>query len=159
MEAVIKYANAFLDPKVYSKIVLGEENVSYKIENSKYYPIFPEFDKFNKGRFFYPVNEAKVYTPLFGARARKEKEMGLMWDDITTKNNPVSYADIVNFAPMMPSVEKYGTQLDVMVKDRLMKMTLDKNELGKLDQLVKEWKEKGGDAVTADFNNWYTARK
>lgn len=157
-DEVVKYANAFLDPANYSKLILGEENVSYKIEDGKYYPIFPEFDKFNKGRFFYPVNESEMYTPLFGARARKEKEMGEMWDDITTKNNELSYSDIVNFAPMMPSLEKFGSELDVLVKDRLLKMVLDDNELAKLDELVKEWGEKGGNAIVEEYNEWFKSR-
>jgi putative aldouronate transport system substrate-binding protein len=155
----VQYADAFLDPNNYSKLILGEEGSTYKKENGKYYPILPEFDKLNKGRFFYPVNESNMYTPLFGARARKEKEMGEMWDDINEKNSKFAYGDIVNFTPMMPAVEKYATSLDVLVKERLIKMVLDKNELGKFDVLVKEWKEKGGDAITADYNNWYKTRK
>ncbi|MBO9610141.1 MAG: hypothetical protein J7639_29550 [Paenibacillaceae bacterium] len=82
-----------------------------------------------------------------------------MWDDINEKNGKFAYGDIVNFAPMMPAVEKYGASLDVLVKDRLIKMVLDKTELGKFDSLVKEWKEKGGDAVTSEYNNWYKSRK
>lgn len=158
VDEVVKYANAFLEPENYSKLILGEEHVSYKVEDGKYYPIFPEFDKFNKGRFFYPVNESDMYTPLFGARARKEKEMGELWDDITSKNNPLSYSDIVNFAPMMPAVEKYGSELDVLVRDRLLKMVLDSSELDKLDELVKEWREKGGDAIVSEYNEWYKDR-
>ncbi len=157
-DEVVKYANAFLDPANYSRLILGEENVSYKIEDGKYYPIFPEFDKFNKGRFFYPVNESEMYTPLFGARARKEKEMGEMWDDVTAKNNSLSYSDIVNFAPMMPALEKHGSELDVLVKDRMIKMVLDDSELAKLDELVKEWGEKGGTAIVDEYNAWYAAR-
>ncbi|WP_127582481.1 extracellular solute-binding protein [Paenibacillus koleovorans] len=155
---VVKYANAFLDPANYTKLILGEEGVTFKVENGQYYPIFPAFNDLNKGRWFYPVNESKLYTPLFAARARKEKEMGQLWDDVTNKSSKFMYSDITNFAPMMPSVEKYGNQLDILVKDRLVKMVLDAKELDKLDALVNEWKEKGGQAVMTEYNNWYKNR-
>jgi putative aldouronate transport system substrate-binding protein len=159
-DEVVQYVDSFLAPENYAKLILGDEGKSYKVENGKYFPIFPEFDKYNKGRWFYPVNESKMYTPLFGARARKEKEMGAMYDDIGGKGAKYSYSDISNFSPMMPSVEKDGLKLNLLVRDRLVKMVLDSKELGKFDQLLKEWKEKGGDAITKDFNNWYaTAQK
>ncbi|MBO9610140.1 MAG: extracellular solute-binding protein [Paenibacillaceae bacterium] len=46
---VVRYANAFLDPNNYKKLILGEEGVTYKVEGGKYYPVFPAFDKLNKG--------------------------------------------------------------------------------------------------------------
>lgn len=158
VDEVVKYANAFLDPANHTKLILGDEGVSYKVENGKYIPIFPEFNKYNKGRWFYPVNDSKTYTPLFGARARKEKEMGQMYDDANAKSAAYFYTDIAVSAPMMPSVEEFGVKLDILVKDRLVKMVLDKKELDKYDQLLKEWKEKGGDAITADYNNWFAKK-
>lgn len=154
-EDVVKYSNAFLDPKNYTKLILGEENVTYKVENGKYYPIFPEFNKLNKGRWFYPVNEAKLYTPLFGARARKEKEMAELYDDINAKSAKFMYTPVIKNAPVVEAEQKSGQALRTLAQQRLIKMVLDAGELSKFDQFVKEWKEKGGTALTTDYDKWY----
>ncbi|WP_276356543.1 extracellular solute-binding protein [Cohnella caldifontis] len=152
---VVKYANAFLDEKNYTKLILGEENVTYKVEDGKYYPIFPEFNKLNKGRWFYPVNDSDVYTPLFGARARKEKEMGEMWDDINAKSASSMYTPIVNLAPVVEAEQKNGQTLRTLTHEKLIKMMLDAGELAKFDQFSSEWKQKGGTELTRQYNEWY----
>ncbi|KIL41387.1 hypothetical protein SD70_06960 [Gordoniibacillus kamchatkensis] len=134
---VVQYANAFLDPRNYTKLILGEENVTYKVEGGKYYPIFPEFNKLNKGRWFYPVNDSKMYTPLFGARARKEKEMGELWDDINAKSLKFMYTPVINNAPVVEAEQKSGQALRNLVHERLIKMMLDSGELAKFDEFVQ----------------------
>jgi len=152
---VVQYANAFLDPANYTKLILGEENETYKIEDGKYYPIFPAFDKLNKGRWFYPVNEAKLYTPLFGARARKEKEMGELWDDINAKSEGYRYTPIINLAPVVETEQSSGQALRTYAHERLIKMMLEAGELEKFDEFVAEWKSKGGEQLTQEYDAWY----
>jgi putative aldouronate transport system substrate-binding protein len=156
---VVQFADAFLAPAHYTRLILGEENVSYKIEDGKYYPIFPEFNQFNKGRWFYPVNESSKYTPLFGARARKEPEMAMLWDDINAKSDGFMYTPVVNLAPVVEAEQKYGQPLRSFSHERLIKMLLDEKELAKFDEFVQEWKNKGGRELTEQYNAWYQSTK
>ncbi|MBB6734790.1 extracellular solute-binding protein [Cohnella zeiphila] len=156
---VVQYANAFLDPANYTKLILGDENVTYKVEDGKYYPIFPAFDKLNKGRWFYPVNESKMYTPLFGARARKEPEMAALWDDINAKADSYVYTPVVNQAPVVQAEQDFGQQLRTFSHEQLIKMMLDDSSLAKFDDFVKQWKEKGGQALADQYNEWYQTTK
>jgi len=141
------------------QLILGEEGKSYEIKDGKYYPLFPEFDKFNKGRWFYPVNESSLYTPLFGARARKEEMMGKMYDDINEKGLQHSYTPVMKRAPLLSSEENFGQQLQVLAKDNLIKMVIDKKELENYDSFVNQWKSQGGEELGKELNQWYEENK
>lgn len=156
---VVKYCNDFLEEENYTKLIVGEEGVSYKIEDGKYMPILPEFDKFNKGRWFYPTNVGERYTPLFSARAHKEAEMGELWDDINAKCGEYSYDPILNYAPTMDSeTEALKQSLSEWTKEKVIKMIIDPAELENFDSFVAEWKERGGDQLTLAYNEWYQNR-
>ena len=156
---VVKYCNDFLEEENYTKLIVGEEGVSYKIEDGKYMPILPEFDKFNKGRWFYPTNVGERYTPLFSARAHKEAEMGELWDDINAKCGGYSYDPILNYAPTMDSeTEALKQSLSEWTKEKVIKMIIDPAELENFDSFVAEWKERGGDQLTLAYNEWYQNR-
>lgn len=159
VEEVVKYCNDFLLEENYEKLIIGEEGVSFRIEDGKYIPILPEFDKFNKGRWFYPTNVTEKYTVLFSARAHKEEEMGYLWDDINAKCGQYSYDPILNYAPAMDSeTESLKQSLSEWTKEKVIKMIIDEKELENFDNYVAEWKEKGGDRLTEAYNNWYQNR-
>ena len=155
---VIQYCNAFLAEENYTRLVVGEENESYKIEDGKYVPVFPGFDKLNKGRWFIPVNSAELYTPLFSARAHKEKEMGELYDDLQAHYAPVGSTEILLQAPMLPENEKYGQKLKSYAEESMIKMVIDANELNNFDAFVAKWKADGGDELTQAYNNWYQSK-
>ena len=153
--SVVGYCNAFLDDENYLSIVLGEENETYTVKDGSYYPILPEFDKLNKGRWFYPTNSQELYTPLFSARAHKETEMGELYDDITAKCMPFNYNRLNNILPILPEAEKYESKLSALAEEKMMKMILDQGELDKFDEFVAQWKAEGGDELTNAYNAWY----
>lgn len=158
-EEVVKYCNDFLEEANYEKLILGEKDVTYKIEDGKYLPILPEFDQMNKGRWFYPTNVGERYTELFSARAHKEQEMGELWDDINAKCGDYSYEYILNYAPAMDNeTEALKQSLTEWTKEKVIKMIIDEKELEGFDRFVEEWKEKGGDKLTASYNEWYKNR-
>lgn len=152
---VVKYCNAFLDDENYLSIVLGEENETYTVKDGSYYPILPESDKLNKGRWFYPTNSQELYTPLFSARAHKETEMGELYDDITAKCMSFNYNRLNNILPILPEAEKYESKLSALAEEKMMKMILDQGELDKFDEFVAQWKAEGGDELTNAYNAWY----
>lgn len=156
---VVKYCNDFLAEENYEKLIVGEEGVSFRIEDGKYIPILPEFDKFNKGRWFYPTNVTEKYTALFSARAHKEQEMGELWDDINAKCGQYSYDPILNYAPAMDAeTEALKQSLKEWTKEKVIKMIIDGGELENFDGYVAEWKERGGDRLTEAYNDWYRNR-
>lgn len=156
---VVKYCNDFLAEENYEKLIVGEEGVSFQIEDGKYIPILPEFDKFNKGRWFYPTNVTEKYTALFSARAHKEKEMGELWDDINAKCGQYSYDPILNYAPAMDAeIEGVKQSLTEWTKEKVIKMIIDDGELENFDSYVAEWKQRGGDRLTKAYNDWYQNR-
>ncbi len=157
VEEVVKYANAFLDPANYTKLILGEEGVHHKIVDGAYYPILPAFNELNKGRWFYPANAAQVYAPLFAARAHKVEPMGSMFDDLNSYSS-YAYQQITDFAPNLPEIEEFGNTLKVFIDENLMRMVIDKDALSDYDDFVAEWKALGGDELTAAYNNWYKSR-
>ena len=154
-EEVIKYANAFLDEKNFTPLVLGTEGVHYEIKDGGYYPILPAFDDMNKGRWFYPVIATDLYTPLFAARAHKEESMGYMYDNINAFVKEYGYIEWKNLAPIFDEQQKYGSTLDAMERDNLVKMIIDKNELNKFDEFVSQWLDAGGRELAAAFDEWY----
>lgn len=135
--------------------MLGEENETYTVKDGSYYPILPEFDKLNKGRWFYPTNSQELYTPLFSARAHKETEMGELYDDITAKCMSFNYNRLNNILPILPEAEKYESKLSALAEEKMMKMILDQGELDKFDEFVAQWKAEGGDELTNAYNAWY----
>jgi putative aldouronate transport system substrate-binding protein len=155
---VVKFANAFLAPENYTKLIIGDEGDTYKIENGKYLPIYPAFDSLNLARWFFPANEGKMYTPLFSARAWKVKEQGEMWEDINSRNAKFGYLDPMTFSPLMEENTKYSRTLDALAREKLMKMVLDDSELAKFDDFVKEYKAKGADELTRAYNAWYQSK-
>lgn len=158
-EEVVKYCNDFLAKENYEKLIVGEEGVSFQMEDGKYMPILPEFDKFNKGRWFYPTNVGERYTELFSARAHKEKEMGELWDDINEKCGQYSYDPVLNYAPTLDNeIEAVKQSLKEWTKEKVIKMIIDEKELENFDSYVAEWKEKGGDRLTEAYNEWYQNR-
>ena len=155
----MKYCNDFLAEENYEKLIVGEEGVTYQMEDGKYMPILPEFDKLNKGRWFYPTNVAERYTSLFSARAHKELEMGELWDDINAQCGEYSYVPIENYAPVMDSeVEALKQSLSEWTEEKVIKMIIDEAELAKYDSYVEEWKKRGGDKLTEAYNEWYQNR-
>ena len=159
VEEVVKYCNDFLAKENYEKLIVGEEGVSFQMEDGKYMPILPEFDKFNKGRWFYPTNVGERYTELFSARAHKEKEMGELWDDINEKCGQYSYDPVLNYAPTLDNeIEAVKQSLKEWTKEKVIKMIIDEKELENFDSYVAEWKEKGGDRLTEAYNEWYQNR-
>ena len=136
--------------------MLGEENETYTVKDGSYYPILPEFDKLNKGRWFYPTNSQELYTPLFSARAHKETEMGELYDDITAKCMSFNYNRLNNILPILPEAEKYESKLSALAEEKMMKMILDQGELDKFDEFVTQWKAEGRRELTADANRGLT---
>ncbi len=157
VEQVVKFANDFLNPANYTTLVLGEEGVHYKVVNGAYFPLLPAFNELNKGRWYYPVNAAQVYVPLFTARAHKEATMGAMFDDLNSLK-PYAYQQVTDFAPNLPEIEEYGRVLQAFVEENLMRMVIDAGALSGYDAFVAEWKARGGDELTAAYNRWYQNR-
>lgn len=157
--AVVKYCNDFLDDAHYQRLILGDEGVQYEVKDGAIYPLFPAFNEMNKGRWFYPTNDGAKYTPLFSARAHKELEMGIMWDDLNAKGSDYKYVEISRFAPLLPEYAKYSNTLINMTRENLMKMVIDDNEMAKYDEFVQEWFNKGGRELADAMNAWYQTKK
>jgi putative aldouronate transport system substrate-binding protein len=155
---VVKYCNAFLDDQHYKRLILGDEGVHYEERDDTIYPLFPGFDAMNKGRWFYPTNDGKKYTPLFAVRAHKELEMGMMWEDLNAKGGEFKYIEIARFAPLLPEFTQYSNTLINMARETLMKMIMDDNELAKYDDFVADWFSKGGRELADAMNAWYQTR-
>lgn len=155
---VVQYCNDFLSDEHYTRLILGDEGVHYEVRDGSYYPIFPAFDSMNKGRWFYPTNDGRKYTPLFAARAHKEPEMGQMWDDLNAKGEPYKYVEINRYAPMLPEFTEYSAALTAMSRENLMKMVIDPDELAKYDDFVADWMDKGGRELADAMNEWYQSR-
>jgi putative aldouronate transport system substrate-binding protein len=151
---VVKFCNAFMDPMYYKTIILGEEGVHHEFRDGGYYPLFPAFNDLNKGRWFYPVNAASLYLPLFAARAHKEERMGNQYDEINAFAE-FKYVPPERFAPILPEQIEYGQRLANYVTENVVKMVVDASELAKYDRFVAEWKSRGGDELTAAYNGWY----
>lgn len=160
VDDVVKFANAFLDQKNYSKLVIGDENVHYKKEGTKLVPTELFSKELNLARWFFPVNEGKMYTKIFEVRANKNPEMGAMWDDVRAKNDKNGYIDPLAFAPSLPEVIKNAKVLNEYLKEKLIKIIIDSRiDINEFDNIVKEYKAKGGDEVTKANNEWYSTLK
>ena len=158
VKEVVQYCNAFLDDSHYERLILGDKDDTYEVKNGSYYPIFPAFDKMNKGRWFYPTNDGAKYTPLFAVRAHKEEKMGQMWDDLNAKGSDYKYVDISHYMPLLPAFTEHSATLNNMSIETLMKMVISEDELAKYDAFVADWMSNGGQDIVDETNEWYQSR-
>jgi putative aldouronate transport system substrate-binding protein len=82
---------------------------------------------------------------------KKQKENLDLVRDKGVKNPAVSF--------LAPTFAEKGTDLNKMRDEYFVKFVSGKLPISAFDQYVKEWKEKGGEQITKEVNEWYKTNK
>lgn len=159
VDDVIKYANAFVAEENYSKLVIGDENVHWEEKDGKRVPIMPAFNDMNMARWFFPANETSIYTPIFGVRAWKVKEMGEMWDQTTTLGKDTGYLDPLAYAPALEDVLKIEKKVLDYANEQLINFIIDPTiPESNYEKIVEEFMKMGGDQYVKAYKDWFQAQ-
>ncbi|MFC4596714.1 extracellular solute-binding protein [Cohnella hongkongensis] len=158
-EDVVKMVNAMLDPETFKGIFVGEEGVTYTLENGNYMPIEPAFfeQRGSANNFVIGMDEAHFVT-YWQARLQKSKAM---FDNFQLVNNiPKEQIrqDVLAFAPYLPKYSANGAKLDSTVNDYLIKMIVDGVTDDTIASLQKAWNGAGGEEVAQEVSAWYASK-
>ncbi|OXS54529.1 hypothetical protein B1A99_26660 [Cohnella sp. CIP 111063] len=158
-EDVVKMVNAMLDPETFKGIFVGEEGVTYTLENGNYMPIEPAFfeQRGSANNFVIGMDEANFVT-YWQARLQKSKAM---FDNFQLVNNIPKeqiHQDVLAFAPYLPKYSANGAKLDSAVNDYLIKMIVDGVSDDSIASLQKAWNGAGGEEVAQEVSVWYASK-
>ncbi|TVX96280.1 extracellular solute-binding protein [Cohnella terricola] len=158
-EDVVKLVNAMLDPETFKGVFVGEEGVTYTIENGNYMPIEPAFfdQRGSANNFVIGMDESNFVT-YWQARLQKSKAM---FDNFQIVNNIPKeqiHQDVLAFAPYLPKYSANVAKLESAVNDYLIKMIVDGVSDDSIASLQKAWKGAGGEEVAQEVSAWYASK-
>ncbi|HBM80393.1 MAG TPA: hypothetical protein DD426_06085 [Clostridiaceae bacterium] len=155
-EDAIKFSNLRADPDIWLKSYLGQEGVTYKVENRNYYPIFPAFNDYVNAKQFTGVPDVEKEWILWQARARKTPEMAKAYDELNSVTPKEGlYEDITPAASNLDPIRKNSSALAKMVDDFQIKVIAGAVPVSDLDKFIKQWEQQGGADMEKAINEWY----
>ncbi|WP_168120230.1 extracellular solute-binding protein [Paenibacillus sp. HB172176] len=158
-EDAIKLVNAMLEKDTFKELFIGEEGVTYKVEDGNYMPIAPAFfdERGNANSFVIGMDEANFVT-YWQARLQKSKPM---FDNYLIINNIPEeqiHQDPLSFSPYLPQYSNDSANLASAVTENLIKMIVDGVTDDAIADLQKAWKAAGGEAVSKEINDWFSSK-
>lgn len=158
-EDVIKYVNAKLEKDTFKYYYMGEEGKTFTYKDGTYSPILPDFfnEKTNAWLYLTGVDE-KNYNKYWEARIQKDKDMYERFKVLNYDWKKYFVVAPNSGAPFMPEQSKNGQVLDSLVSDWQVKVVTGAAPLSSYDEMIKDWKLKGGDAIIKEMNDWYTSK-
>lgn len=155
--AVIDFADKKLEKDFFIKLVLGEEGVTYTVENDEYYPILPAFDE-SQGLAdkFMDGTREEDYTKYWLCRTRKTPAQNKMF---SIANFNIVNTGIQNPTSIMPPISEYDTYYSfahVEVINQLVKTLYQTGVNTTVDEIKAVFSGNNGDEVTNAVNNWYS---
>lgn len=163
-EHAMIWFNALADTEAFRKVYIGEEGVSYKVENGSYYPIFTDdendmdFSKYTNSDKFTTVTESSEVFKMWQARARKTPEMAAAYEQMNSRVGDYNYVDYYeSYITGMPT-ELAALQNDI--NDALIKAIAEGTDAQTVvNDLIAMWDKGVGPDCEKIANDWYSANK
>lgn len=162
VEDVMQFMNSKLEEDNFRNIVIGEENVHYTVdENGEYWPIKPIFFEERNLANSYTTGRLSSYPEYWMCRNKKNERQWDCWvymnrTDAITSVNVVNEASA---APAFPETSKNKQSLDQMLLDQQIKMIAGTESVDSYDAFLEEWMAAGGEAMTKEYNDWWSTRQ
>ncbi|MFA6507485.1 MAG: extracellular solute-binding protein, partial [Treponemataceae bacterium] len=157
----IKYIDKKFSPDNFKYLVIGEEGVTFRMENRKYYPIMPAFNqRRNTGYWYLNGFDERTYPDMWLARVRRDVNLGKAYDAMNdayfssfAKQNPAA------FVPSLPSLTRYASALKKLNEDYFVRFVVGAEKFESYDKYIETWRKSGGDEITREINDWYKTVK
>lgn len=155
--AVIDFADKKLDEEFFRKLVLGEEGVTYTVEDGQYYPILPNFDE-SQGLAdkFIDGTREEDYAKYWLCRTRKTEAQNKMF---SIANFNIENTGIQNPTAIMPPISDFDTYYigaHTEVVNQLVKTLYQTGVTTPLADIQAVFSANNGDVVTNAVNEWYS---
>lgn len=146
-EHAIKYMNLRMqreNPDIFMKTVMGDEGVTFKIENGNYYPIEPAFsEKFAFAWWFMPGFDQKDYPTMWQGRLRRDPNMFSSFEQVNRQLKEVMVKDPAGYMPPNAANLRYKQSLGKLQSDFVVKVLLGNKKVADLDAFNTEWEAAG----------------
>lgn len=159
-EDAIKWMNAKLDKDTFKLMAIGEEGKHYTYKDGAYAPILPIFtDERNQASNFLMGVDEKNYPTYWQARVRKDMRLFEAWEFLNVKQPAnTRVIDPLGTSPYLEQYSKNNASLNTLAYDQTVKFIVGADPLTGIDAFVAKFKSSGGDASTAEVNEWYTKK-
>jgi putative aldouronate transport system substrate-binding protein len=155
----VQFVDAFMEPGNYLKLIIGEENVHWKMTGDKRTPILPIFDDERGNMFWYePMRPGEVYYPLWKTRVEKIPAMGRAYTDTERVLLPIVTPSPIAMATMLKTTARNASSLMQLANDETLKFILGATNMSEYDKFVKRYMDAGGTDSKAEINAWYASK-
>ncbi len=157
IEHAVSFMDAKLDPRNFTFLTLGEEGVTYKVEDeNKYRPIMPEFTK-QRGNAYAYLNgfDEKIYPDMWLARIWRDPSLGEAFETLNNKYDQYAVKPALAYMPTLPAEGKYIQSLNSFVWDTYTQFIMGVKPMKEYDSFLDQWENQGGKEITKERNEWY----
>lgn len=165
-EYAMHFLNLITIPENFERIYVGEEGVSFSLEDGKYFPIFEGDDSVNFNAY---TNSDKMTGPpdpalafkMWQARARKTPEMAAAYEQMNARVDEydVRY-NIEAYGKSSPKVQEYNTALATAFSDAFLKAIVENTDAETaIAEMQAAWDAEGGLEMEAAMQEFYDANK
>ncbi|HZG77804.1 MAG TPA: extracellular solute-binding protein [Paenibacillus sp.] len=159
-EHAMKYMDMKLDPAHFTYLTLGEEGVTFTVENGAYTPIMPIFTE-KRGSAYWFLNgiDEHKYPDMWLARLRRDPNLFAAFEQLNKEYDKFAKQNPVSFAPPLDAVSKYQQSLGKMQDDYVIKVMMGGANVAEHDSFMQEWGAAGGNEIGQALNEWYATTK
>ena len=157
-KAVVKYADAILEPELFKFATIGEEGKTYTVKDGDYYPILDgdaasNFNKMNIADKYLVATRETDYAIYWWARARKNEYNYML--TLVAFNN-MNNIGIRSIAGVMPPIDAYNKYQSKAIGDSSEKLILAMFDNGvTVADVNKAYNDANGAKVAEEVNAWY----
>jgi len=156
-EHAVIYYNAISRMDNFTKIFIGEENVSYEIKDGQYYPIFPAFNDYGKASAFVGSGKPSEAYKMWIARCRKTEDVSKAFESLNNDTEKFNRCDdYVSYASTLPAYKEHMSYLTSMYKELLLKGIVEGTDAKSIvNEIITAWESNGGLEVEQEVNAWW----
>jgi putative aldouronate transport system substrate-binding protein len=146
-----------LDEEFFLKLALGEEGVTFTIEETGYYPILPAFNDERGLADKFLIGSREVdYGQYWLCRTRKTQAQDKLFSRVNWNAAETGVASVIGFMPSNEAYDNYYSGANRELTTALV-TTMFGTDRMTVDQLRAVFDANGGDLVKESVNEWYAA--
>ena len=155
--AVVDFADKMLDEEFFLKLALGEEGVTFTIEETGYYPILPAFNDERGLADKFLIGSREVdYGQYWLCRTRKTQAQDKLFSRVNWNAEETGVASVIGFMPSNEAYDNYYSGANRELTTALV-TTMFGTDRMTVEQLRAVFNGNGGDLVKESVNEWYAA--
>lgn len=162
----IDYLNILSSTENFIRVYIGEEGVSYQVEDGEYYPIFGtdgdgSFNDYTNSDKFAGFGDVSERFTLWQARARKTTEMADAYEDMNSNYDNVEFQyNIENYGITQGTVQEYISTLTTAISDAFLTAVVEGTDPETaVQEMIDIWNQNGGLEVEKAMQTYYDENK